>query len=851
MRYNSDRSTSKPISIWLTAAGLLVVCLVAVGCGSSKVFRAAEKEARAHRWDKAVIGYSKALAMEPNSSRYRVALARARLRASQHHFERAKKYLEVERFDFAVGELQQAVLLDPTNQHMQTELEKAQEKLLAERKVDEPTEIEMMKSRNRMPGREPARLNAGSNIPIVLKFRDHEIGKIYDALAKASGINFLYDAQLDLRKKVSIDVSNVPFEKALGILMMTNKHFFKIMDENTIIVAQDSRQKRQEYQDLVIKTFYLSNADVKDVQTLLRTLLDARKIAQSAQLNAITIRDTPQIVEVAEMIIDANDKAKAELVIDVELLEINRSTLQTLGLNLTSNVLNVTFNGPAGGVPLNNLDLLRQTGNWILGPIPGVTLDFLRSDSDTKVIAKPQLRVTEGEKANIHIGDRVPIPTTTFNTANTVGGSIVPITSFVYQEVGIIIDIEPRVHHNKEVTLKLRVEISALGPSISTGGGISQPQISTREIETVIRLRDGETNLLAGLIQEAEQESVSGIPGLANVPFLRRIFARNNKEIRTTDIVLTLTPHIIRIPDIRDRDLQALWIGTEQNIHLSGATQKSAFGAGPFGGGAVFEEEAFDEADVPEGVGDDTAAPASSQPVAPGQRPVGPGLTVSEPAALEQPQSTGGQGTDAAPPAGVADAAEGAPQDAEVPAGEAAGDAAEEDAAAGEEPEVQEEDSPEETNAPAEPVSGTEADSAHPPVAVSLLAPIDTIGSGSTVSVEVELDGVEDLQRVQFAVRFTPEVLKFEDATEGDFMSGDGTTTAFTFSAAAGASEIHVMIERIDPPTGISGKGTLCRLVFSGLAPGVTTLGLSSPSFKDSQDRSVTATMSSLRLEVQ
>ncbi len=850
MRYTSDRSASNPTPAWLAAAGLLIVCLVAAGCAASKVFRSAEKEARAHHWDRAVIGYSKALAMEPDSSRYRVALARARLRASQHHFERAKKYMGAEQFDFAVGELQQAVLLDPTNQHMQTELGKAQEKRLAVLRLDEPTEMEKMKERTRMPGREPPRLNAASNIPIVLKFRDQEIGKIYEALSKASGINFLYDSQLDLKKKVSIDVANVLFEKALGILMMTNKHFFKIMDENTMIIAQDSRQKRQEYQDLVIKTFYLSNAEVKDVQTLLRTLLDARKIAQSTQLNAITIRDTPQIVEVAERIIEANDKTKAELVIDVELLEINRSTLQTLGLNLTSNVLNMSFNGPDGGVPLNNLGLLRQTGNWVLGPIPGITLDFLRSDSDTKVIAKPQLRVTEGEKANIHIGDRVPIPTTTFNTANTIGGSVVPITSFVYQEVGIIIDIEPRVHHNREVSLKLRVEISALGPSISTGQGISQPQISTREIETVIRLRDGETNLLAGLIQEAEQESVSGIPGLANVPFLRRIFARNNKEVRSTDIVLTITPHIIRMPNIREQDLQALWIGTEQNIHLSGATRQSAFGAGPFGGGAALEEEAFDEADLPEGVGEEPAPPAESPPGGAAPRPLPPGLTLSEPTALEQSKLSDGKEADAAPPAGVAETVEEGPQDTESPA-EAPSELAGEDAPAGVEPEVQEEGTPEEASAPAEPGAGTQANSAHSPVAVNLQASVDTLAVGSTVSVEVELDGAEDLLQVQFAIRFNPEVLKFEDATEGELMSGDGTTTAFTFSAAAGASEIHVMIERIDPPTGLSGKGTLCRLVFSGVSPGITTLGLSSPTFKDSQNRSITATLRSLRLEVQ
>ncbi|MEE9219524.1 MAG: secretin N-terminal domain-containing protein [Acidobacteriota bacterium] len=832
-------------------AGLLA-CVLLCGCVASKAFRQAETNARGLRWDQAVIGYSKALALDPGNLRYSVALARAKLKASQVHFERAKRYLKADQLDFAVAELQQAVLLDHSNQHMQTELEKAHNKLIRRQEEREPTKLEVLKERSRMPGREPPRLSPGSNIPIVLKFRDHEIGKIYDALSKASGINFLYDAQLDLRKKVSIDVSNVVFEKALDILMMTNKHFFKIMDESTIIVAQDTRQKRQEYQELVIKTFYLSNAEVKDVQTLLRTLLDARKIAQSTQLNAITIRDTPQIVEVAERIIHANDKAKAELVIDVEILEINRSMLQTLGLNLTSNALGLTFQGPDGGVPLNNLQLLRQTGNWVLGPVPGVSLDFLRSDSDTKVIARPQLRVTEGEKASIHIGDRVPIPTTTFNTANTVGGSIVPITSFVYQEVGIIIDIEPRVHHNREVTLKLRVEVSALGPSISTGGGISQPQISTREIETVIRLRDGETNLLAGLIQESEQQTVSGLPGLANVPFLRRIFARNSKERRTTDIVLTLTPHIIRIPDIREEDLQALWIGTEQNIHLSGATRKSAFGGGPFGSTAAYEEALEEEEQEPleEAAGETPAAPAAGAGKAP--PPAAPGLTVSEPQALEQPPAARAQPetqAEAVPPAGIAEAAqdepaapdeEGAGAVTEPSAQEAAGEAAPQES--GGTPEGE----------PETPPAGQEAQEPQgSSLRISLEPSAPTLAVGTTITLELNVSGAENLNRAQFVLEYNPSVLKLEDAMEGDLMSAGGVTTAFTFSAAAGANQVHVQLERIDAPAGVTGDGTLCTFIFSGVAPGATTLGLGTPSFQSPDRRPISATLTSVQVEVQ
>ena len=797
----------------LAAAALLILM---TGCVASKAFRVAEKDARTLRWDSAVINYSKAVAHDPGNLRYSVALARAKLKASQAHFEKAKKYLEADQLEFAVGELQQSVLLDPGNQHMRTELEKAEQKLVSLRGQREATDLERLKEKTRLLGREPARLNPSSNIPIVLKFRDHEIGKIYDALSKAAGINFLYDAQVDLKKKVSIDVANVPFEQAMDILMMTNKHFFKILDAGTIIIAQDTRQKRQEYQDLVIKTFYLSNAEVKDVQTLLRTLLDARKIAQSNQLNAITIRDTPEIVQVAEKIIEANDKAKAELVVDVELLEINRSTLQTLGFNLSSNVLNLTFNGPDNGVPLNNLQLLRQSGNYALGPIPGVTLDFLRSDSDTKTIAKPQLRVTEGEKANIHIGDRVPIPTTTFNTANTVGGNVVPITSFVYQEIGIIIDIEPRVHHNKEVTMKLRVEVSSLGPSISTGQGISQPQIQTREIETVIRLRDGETNLLAGLIQETEQQSTSGVPGVSNVPILRRIFSRNNKNRQATDIVLTLTPHIIRIPDIREEDLKALWVGTEQNIQLSGASRQSAFGSGPF---AAKSDEEIEEEEAQEEEAETQPPPAAETPAAPaegaqppsGAAPPPPGLTLSQPQSLGQPPAPA-----AAAPAGVAAAEETAPEAADTGGGE-------------------------------EPSSPT---AAPPPAALSIIATNAKPAVGTTTTLEVRVDTQAKLQSVQLTLDFSPAVLRFQDGSEGNFMNAGGVATAFSVSAAQGGNQVLVQVSRVDSPAGATGSGTLCTLVFSGVGAGPSNVYISGASLQEADGRPVSATLTGVMLEV-
>src|SRR5882724_55523 len=479
----------------LLAFLLLAAAGLTAGCASNSVFRDGERAGELGDWDQAVLSYAKATSMDPKNTRYHIALQEARLKASQVHFEKGKRYLASNQLELAIGELEQTTFLDPTNQFAATELDKAMIEWRHQRDSSNvKTDLEILKEKAKSSLGVP-KLNPASNVPIILKLTQTEIGKAYEALSKASGINFLYDTKLDLKKKIDVDLVEVSFEDAINTLMLINKHFFKVIDENTIMIADDSQQKRREIEDEVIKTFFLSNADVKDVQTLLRTLLDARKIVQNNQLNAITIRDTPSRVAIAQKIIEANDKSKAELVVDVELMEISRTISKTLGINLTPQRYTVQFTGPTS-LPLNNLGLLKQVGSYSLGPIPQVTLDFLKSDSGTKVVAKPELRVTEGEKANLHLGDSVPIPTTTFNTAGTVGGNVVPITSFTYQEVGIVIEIEPRVHHNREVTLKLNVEVSQLGDQVSTGNGQSSPSINTRQINTVIRLKDGETNLL-------------------------------------------------------------------------------------------------------------------------------------------------------------------------------------------------------------------------------------------------------------------------------------------------------------------------------------------------------------------
>jgi general secretion pathway protein D len=743
---------------------------------------------RAENYDRAVLLFSRAVAGRPDNTRYKVALSRAKIKAAQEHFQKGLAYVQAKRWDAAIAEFQQVVVLDPSHQYAANELNKALTEWASLQKQDDGGLDALKKKARAAPGRAAPTLNPASNIPIVLRFKDETIKKIYDALSKASGINFIYDERLDLNKKISIDLADVTFEQALETLMTMNKHFFKIWDENTILIADDNQQKHKEYDDLVIQTFYLSNADVKDVQVLLRTLLDARQLAQNDRLNAITIRDTPSRVAVAQKIIEANDKSRSELIVDIELLEINRTLLQNLGIDLfgtgtgggSGKSIGLTYGGGAS-VPLNNLDLLKQTGSYLVGPIPGVIINFLKTDADAQVIAKPQVRVSEGEKASVRIGDRIPIPTTTFNAAPTVGGTVgVPITSFTYQNVGINIDLEPRVHHNKEITLKLKVEVSSLSGQVSAGGGLSQPIIGTREIDTTIRLKDNETNLLAGLIREEERRSLSGVPGLSDIPVLRRIFGNTETNVQQTDIVLTLTPHIIRIPNITEEDLLPLWIGTEGNIGLKGASKQSAFGPSPFEAGEA----------EPEG----PPLPPIQEPPVEEAGPVGgvpPGVP-AEPApaaAAPPPDQTG-----AAPPPGGAPAAGGG-----TPAGG--------------------------TGAPPAPAG---------PAIVQLLPAQAGVTVGQDFTIAVNITNAGGVGSVPFHLAFDPSFLEFRNfSNNSPFLGQDGAPVFVLATVGAGGREVIVGLSRQGTRPGVDGSGTLIILSFRALRPGTTSLSFSDLSVLD------------------
>ncbi len=548
---------------------VILLCLVLVmqACVTPvpSAYRTGKRFASVGDWDSAVVEYTQAVALDPSNIEYQLALRRAKSNASKQHVQKAKAYHRAGQLKLAAVEYKQAFNLDPLNQLALDEYSKLIKQFEEAEKTDTSNlSLEEMKLAAQDDSPVPM-LDPRSDIPIRIKFDERESEEIFQAIAKPAGINVLFDESFR-SSKISVDLADVTFLKALYILNLQTKTFYKVLDEYTIIIIPDNRQKRQEYEDQVIRTFYLSNADVKEVFQNLRVIIDSRKMAMSEQLNSITIRDSPDKVAVAGKVIEANDKAKGEVVVDVELLEINWSNAMAFGPSLSngwtfSQSVNPTLNqGSAEGtfMGLNNLPLLKKESSWLLG-IPSISYELMKGVSNAKTIAKPQLRVTEGEKATIHIGDNVPIRSATYNVNNVNGGTT---ESYTYQKIGIQIEIEPRVHHNQEVTLKLKVEVSSI-----TAEGV-QPTIGTRNIETVIRLQDGQVNLLAGLIKDEERDSLTGPLGLSEVPILKRLVSSTRKQKTKTDIVLSLTPHIIRMPNITAEDLKPLWVGTEDNMRL-------------------------------------------------------------------------------------------------------------------------------------------------------------------------------------------------------------------------------------------------------------------------------------------
>jgi general secretion pathway protein D len=555
---------------------IFFLILQLTACAGQRAYHRAQSAAKRADWDRAVAEYMVAMEKSPDNAQYRAGFERARLAASQVHLEKAKQFMEKRNYEQGIIEYQVAQNFDPTNQFIQIELQKAKNLFDRESKKVQLTAIEKAKqdAKRRMPINVVLGPEAEKTIQ-SLRFRDDSLKHILDSLGSVAGINIVYDS--DFRdQEFSVSLDNIKFRDALNQILVANRLYFKPLDQSTILIIPDNPQKRRQYDEQVIQTFYLSNAELNDVLNMVRSVMQIQRIATNPQLNAITIRDTPDKVAIVQKIIEANDKSRSEILLDIEILEVDRDQAMRYGVDLTNYSVTQTLEMNAEpnvlfGHQLSAID----AASWSF-TIPSIVYTALATDQRTKILAKPQIRASEGQQVTVRLGDRVPIPVTVFQAVvpNQQLGVTVPTTTFQLTDVGINIDVTPRVHHNREISLTMRFELTSI---TAPGVGTTPPTLGNRTVNTVIRLKDGETNLLAGLLRRDERKSLRGIPGIIKVPFLRDLFASNDKGLQEKDIIFTITPHILRTPNVTEEDLTPIWIGTEDDVKLKSAPPISVF----------------------------------------------------------------------------------------------------------------------------------------------------------------------------------------------------------------------------------------------------------------------------------
>ena len=575
---------------------VFVVLAVTIPLGAESAHSAYNKGMDAEKrqdYERAFEYYQEAYRQKPKDLRYRTAYEHTKFLAGAAHVHRGQLLRDGGKLDEALAEFQKASTIDPSSFIAQQELRRTQD--MINKAINPPQSVAPMPDslRKRLAEAQgPVELSAISNVPITLKLTE-DTKVIYETVGKLAGINVLFDPDYTSRK-IRIELNGVTLEEALGIIALESKTFWRPVTPNTVFVATDNPAKRKELDQSVIKTFYLSNlsqaTELQDVVNAVRTLLEVQRIQQLQSQNAIIVRGTPDQIALAQKLVDDLDKAKSEVVIDVVVMQVSRDRNRTLGItpptstsiSLNNNINTTPTTNPqtgvtttpttsgtgsaSGGINLNRIGNLNATDFTIT--IPGITASAIIGDSATKIIQNPQIRALDGQKATLKIGDRVPVATGSFQPG--IGGvGINPLvnTQFQYLDVGVNIDITPRVHAGREVSMKVSLDISSVTGN-SNIGGISQPVIGQRKIEHEIRLKEGEVNLLGGMIEEDQTQSLSGLPILAQIPFLKYFFGQDVRDHRENELVFALIPHIVRGPDVNDSNQRLIDVGTANALQL-------------------------------------------------------------------------------------------------------------------------------------------------------------------------------------------------------------------------------------------------------------------------------------------
>jgi general secretion pathway protein D len=561
--------------------------LLAAGCPKGNTdFGQGKKAETLQDYDAALGYYQKALKADPYNANYKIKLNQTRFEASQAHIKQGLELRKKGNLQGAAGEFQRAQAIDPSSPIAEQELRKTVEMIAEKNRENDAAAVEPPADSGQSPlASLPPEIKPLSRAPINLKMsNDSKI--VFDTVGKLAGLTVIYDPDFPARR-ISVELTNVTLEQALDIVSLQSKSFWRPVTENIIFVVPDQPQKRRDYEEQVIKTFYLSNTvqpqDLTEIVTGLRQLLDLKRIQQLNSQNAIIVRDTPDKLLLAGKMINDIDKAKPEVIVQVEVLQARTDRLRDLGvapgqqasLTFTPNGTTSTTTGgttTTNPLTLNNLKHLSTKDYSVT--LPGATANAVLTDTYTKIIQNPEIRSVDGQPAKLNIGDRVPVATGSFQAGVGVGstggaGFVNPLvnTQFTYIDVGVNVDITPRVHPNHEVSLKLKVEVSSV-TGTSTIGGIQQPIISQRKIEHEIRLKEGEANILGGLFERTDSKTLNGWPGLAKIPFLRYLFSDDKTEHEENEVLIVLTPRIVRMPEWTRANLRSMYAGSETNVQV-------------------------------------------------------------------------------------------------------------------------------------------------------------------------------------------------------------------------------------------------------------------------------------------
>jgi general secretion pathway protein D len=793
----------------------LLAALALTGLGGARLhaqsanslYKSGQSAEAGQDYDAAFDFFQKANAKNPKDLSYRTALYRVRQTASSTHITKGQKLLQSGDEQGALSEFLHAAAIDPGNEAAQQAISHLRQKngpLAPESEAAVPEPAGEQQDIDSISA--PVDLKPVSNEPLTLHMTE-DAKVIYQAIGKAAGVNVLFDPDYN-SKRIQVDLNNVSLLDALRIVGTMSGTFWRPVTANTLFVAQNTRIKRTELDEQAVQTFYLSNAwqqnDLNDVQTALRNVLTSAKIYGVASQNAIVMRGTPDELLLAQKLINDLDKARAEVVVDIAVMEVSKNWERTLGVswpssigvaltppNATSSTTSSTTTTATTVSPtLYDLAHLKATNFAVT--VGSATLNLLLSDSNTKVLQSPRIRATGDQKATMKIGSRIPIATGSYQTgaATAVVSSLVN-TQFQYQDVGVNIEMTPTIHFDHDVTLKIKIEVTSQSGSV-TISGVTEPILSQRVVDQVIRLREGEASILGGIQNNQEQQTLTGIPGLSSIPILKYIFGSKDHTIQNDEIVFVVVPHIVRSQELDQANLRAIDTGSGQSIDLRHS-------------------------------GDSSTSPAPA--AAPAIRPI----------ALQNSKvgTVPGQSAEAAAPALMsqmnAAAAQNPPSPAPVPQSVTPTPSA---------PAATPTAAP--VSAPALPTSAA---------SFTFTPPATPPTAGATFQVPVVLNGATDIASVPIQLQYDPARLTLINVAAGDLLNRDGQAVAL-IHRDDGPGNVTVVAARPPGAAGITGSGVVCILTFQAKSAGSTALTMTRAAAVNSVQQQVPATAGRIDLVV-